>query len=210
MSARVSAESLLECLQKPINSVSLRRAYLMMLRVHWSDAANLGDLQDVLGCQLYSDEAGSKLNVTLNYLFDVKKTDSYPAVILGFGDFVATKNTLNNYAGMSEDYGATYYSLPTKVQMTISHIHANPDTATAMAESTATFLLGTRDATMRRLNLRSYDLTGISAVKPLEKLPTRYFNVEVSVQLDFNMAVTVNLEGHRLKKYGHELNAEPT
>lgn len=210
MSARVSAENLIQCLQRPINSVSLRRAFLMMLRVHWSDAENFGDSSDDLACLTYSDDKVDKqLEVTLNYLFDSKKTENFPAVILGFGNFVTQKNVLNNFAGLSSDYGSTYYALPTSTTMTVSHIHANPDVATAMAESTATFLMGTREPTMKRLNLRRFDIAGISAVQPLEKLPARYFNVEVTAQLDFNMAVTVNLEGHRLKKYGQELNPEP-
>ncbi len=209
MSVRVSTESLIQCLQRPINSVSLRRAFLMILREHWGDPANHGDSAEDLACLSYDDDGAGNLNVTMNYLFDVKKTENYPAVILGFGDFVTQKNVTNNYAGMSDDYGSTFYAMPTHVTMTVSHIHERPDGATAMAESTATFLMGTRDYTARTLNLRRFDVVGISSVKPLENLPARYFNVEVSAYLEFNMAVTVNLEGHRLKKYGQELNTEP-
>lgn len=181
----------------------------MMLRVHWSDAGNFGDMQDVLGCLTYSDDAlQSKLGVTMNYLFNPKKTDQYPAIILGFGGMQAVKNTLDNFAGNSEDYGENYYAMPAKTTMTVAHIHRDPDTASAMAESTATFLMGTREPTMDRLKLRAYDIAGISNIKPLEKMPSQFFNVEVLAQLDFNMAMTVNLEGHRLKKFGQELNSE--
>lgn len=209
MSARVSAEQFFECLRKPINSVTLRRVFLLMMRVHWSDTHNFGDLKDELSCLVYSDEAGSRLDVILDYMFDSKQTTSYPAIILGFGDMTTKKNSLDNYAGISEDYAAKYYALPTSIPLKISHIHSNADTAAAMAESTATFLLGTREPMMQRLNLRAFDITSISAVNLYEKAPSRYFKVEVSAQLDFNMAVTVNLEGHRLKKFGQEFNPEP-
>jgi len=60
------------------------------------------------------------------------------------------------------------------------------------------------------LNLRAYDVLGISGVKPVpdENMPAKFFYVEVVAQLDFNMAVTVNLESHRLKKVLFDLDSE--
>jgi len=208
MPARTSAVELYECFQKPINIVNLRRIMLLLLRVHWSDADNHADLGQELGCLTYSDtEASPALHVILNYAYNYKDTSQFPAVIVSFADTQLTKNTVANYAGAAVDNSATFSAIPAKTMVVISHVHSSADVATAMAESTATFLVGVREPTMKRLDLRAFDVLGVSRVRPLEKMPAKYFSVEVSLSIDFNMAVTVNLEGHRLKKYGQEFTA---
>jgi hypothetical protein len=212
MSIDASAAALFQdfndCLEKPLSSVALRRIFTSLLKVHWGDAHNFGEYEETLGCLVYDDDpAASKLTILPAYVFDAEKTENFPGIFVGLG-INYKKTSLDNFAGQGEDLSDTYYSTLANVAMTISHVHRSADLAFSMAESTTAFLLGLRKPIMNRIGLMEMEPRGLSEAQPIQSKPERFFEVDLTINLTFNLGMTVNLESHRLKKFASYLTPQ--
>ena len=208
--SRVSAEALFSdmdgCIDRPLSSVTLRRIYTSLLRVHWGDAGNYGDFQDLLGCLVYDDDPKTgTLSIQPTYVYDEREsTEHIPGIFIGMA-IGYKKSVVNDFAGYGPDMSDTYNTVLATAQFRFTHAHRQPDLALSMAENTTGFLLGIREEMMRRLALSEMTLTGISDVNRLRGDTPRFFGVDLAMQVTFNLGVTVNMESHRLKKFAAEL-----
>lgn len=211
MSARVSAEALFSdldnCPDRPLSSVTLRRIFTSLLKVHWSDSRNFGEFEDALGCLTYSDNTPeTMLTIAPTHAFyDQATTQTLPGIFVGMGiDY--RKSGLDDFAGYSADRSDTYRTVAATAKVAITHVHRQPDLALSMAECTTGFLLGIKDYLKERLGVSEITLLGLSDVNRLQQFDTaKFFGVDLAMRVTFNLGVTVNLESHRLKKFAAEL-----
>lgn len=210
MSARVSAEALFSdidgCHDRPLSSVTLRRIFTSLLRVHWSDKGNYGDFRDMLGCLEYSDDPKtSTLSILPTHVYEEdKNTEQIPGIFLGMTlDY--RKLALNDFAGHGPDKSDTYNTIHATANIRITHAHRHADIAMSMAECTTGFLLGMREELMRKLGWDEMTVLGMADANRLRPDTERFFGVDLALRVTFNLGVTVNLESHRLKKFAEEL-----
>jgi len=190
-----------DCMDKPISSVTLRRVFTSLLKVHWSDSNNFGEYSEPLGCLIYDDDEGaSKLSILPTYVFDDSNTESFPGIFIGM-QLNYRKAAMDNFAGEGDDRSDTFYSTLANVAMTFSHVHRSADVAFSMAENTTAFLVGLRKPIMNRVGLMEMDVRGLSDAQQVRSKPDRFFGVDLTLNITFNLAMTVNLESHRLKKF---------
>lgn len=210
MSARITAEEFYgECIDKPLDMVMLRRIFLLLTRIHWSDGRNHYQEDVDFSCLTYSDtDSESKLSVELTDVYDDNDTDNFPGVFIGFQNgFKMSKQVLDYNAGSSEDNSVMYKTVTWDGILSIKHVHSSADTALAMADSTFVFLTAVRESMFRRFSIQKMDFENVSPPARLEAdKSNRFFSVDLTLSLQFTVTVNVNIEGHRLKTWGVELS----
>jgi len=192
---------------KPLNSVALRRAFLILARLHWGHASNHGDYAEMLKGLLYAGGPERTLKVDLFDLFKGEDREDYPAIFVGFRDGLRySKVALDNMSGQTAALDGQSYTRVAKANMTLSHYHANSDTALIMAESTSSFLEGVRPQTMRNMGLALMEVDSLAGPSRVHSSAETVFKVDIFVGLSFNTAMTVTIESHRIKKWSAALS----
>lgn len=198
--------------EKPVNSVALRRVFLILARLHWGHQSNHGDYTEFLQGLLYAgDPATRTVKVDLFDLFKGEDREEYPAIFVGFRDGVRfSKLAVDNMSRQTAPLDGQTYSKGAKTTMVLSHYHRSSDTALAMGESTAFFLEGVRPQVMANLGLTSMEVDGLIGPVRVHAAAELTFKVDVFVGLSFNTAMTVTIESHRIKKWSAALDKKLT
>ena len=189
-------------LEAPLSMVSLRRIFLLMLRLHYSDPDNFGDYKDLIGNLRYNDELKfSTLGIELLSTFEPESyKDGQANIFLGFQSHNFKKVAINNYSGQNTDGSSNYHVMPTDSVLVLRHVANTGDQALLIGEMTAAFLFGIRPMLMQKIGLRAMDVLSVSDPKIIDKAPERSFQVDVSVAINFGYVMTTNIESHRIKK----------
>lgn len=208
MSASISLKALHTCFNTPLDGANLRSVFLLLTRLHYSEPKNYGDLEAKLGCFKYSDDkADSTIAVELSQEYDLSKGSVRPAVFVGMDSGLTFKKTdVAHKSGQAEDNSFSDTSHIAVMGLNIIHVASTMDEALLLAESSASFYIGIREAIMDRLGLLSFVPIAITAPHMMEASPERYFRVDTTFSLSYNYVVRVNIESHRLKKFAMELN----
>ena len=210
MSARISAEEFYnDCIDSPLDMVMLRRIFLLLTRVHWGDAENHYQQPNPFDCLVYSDEEkDSRLTVDLTDIYNEDETDNFPGVFVGFeGGFTLSKITQNYEAVASDDGSAEHRIVSWKGRLVIKHVHQSADIAMAMADSTFAYMMALRSSLMSRFPIRQLDIVGVTDpqnIKPQNA--RRFFKVDLVSDVEFTATVSINMESHRIKKWGLKMS----
>lgn len=208
MSAEEDVKTLLSCMKDPMTIVNMRRIFLLMMRVHWSDSDHFGFFEEHLGCETYNyDDPKQGLTVDLRETFDPTNTDRFPGVFVGFHNgFTFDKKAIDDFHSRNTDRSRTHRVKRTSGRLVVSHIHKSADIALSMGEIDAEFLFGIREALFAQLPLRGFDITNIGEPVKVGEAPQRFYRVEVVAELTADFAVTTNIESHRIKKIAARFN----
>jgi len=208
MSAQSTLPELFACLDRPLDSVNLRRFFLMLMRAHWLDTQNHGSLSEFFSCVRYDDDPAQKtLDVELSYTYDPSKSSLSPAIYVGFEGFNLQKLGIGNSVGRAPDNSTRQEAKRAETIMRVTHVAPSADMALLMAESNAVILQGIEKDLIANMDILSLEVLGWSDPKMLEKAPERNFQVDLRCSLSFNFMVEIDIESHRIKKFGTELNA---
>jgi hypothetical protein len=194
---------LYECMRRPLDSVNLRRFFLMLFRAHWSDAANHGQLKDFFDCLQYDDNKDERtVDVELAHVYDVDKGTTRPSIYVGFSGFSMKKIAIGNAVGRSEDNSVRREGKKAETLLRVGHIAQSADMALLMAESNAVLLQGIEKDICSNMDLLSLEVLDWSDARLLEKSPDRNFQVDLQCAISFNFMVEIDMESHRIKKFG--------
>ena len=199
-----------ECFGQPLTLTNLRAVILLVLRSHYADPNNFGDLKDALKCLTYDPDKpdDSSLGIELGSVFDTKNPGPGPGIYVDFsGQAEWKKKVLDNSAGYNDDNSLHKYVWLVETDMIISHLSDSIDLSLTMAESSTSLFLGLRPHLMQVLSLSSMEVKALSFPKPPEKDIERYFRVDLVLSFVFNFHMSVNFESHRLKKFSLELSS---
>ena len=210
MSARISAEEFYgSCIDKPLDMVLMRRIFLLLTRIHWSDGNNHYQEDVNFDCLEYSDDPQeSKLAVELTDVYDEDDTDNFPGIFVGFKNgYKLSKLMLNYDSSGSDDNSVERKLVSWKGQLALKHVHKSSDTATAMADSSFVFMMAVRETLMQHFPVRQMDFVGVSDPQKLDpEKSNRFFKVDLIIDIEFTVTVNINMESHRLKTWGLELS----
>lgn len=203
-----TTEALLHCLAGPPTSDSFRRMLLLFLRGHYSSSDNYMGF-DHLECFIWHpDEKQSKLAVEFTHNPDDRKPDNYPGVFVGFAESNFQKVAIGNFAGNSQDLAGTDNSKEAVADYEIFHVAKRPTDAYDLAELTARVLLAMGPVMAKNGRATGFEVMGMR--KPVEKkpAPTNQYTVAIPVRISYTMAVTRNLESHRVRMISQYLATE--
>ena len=203
-----TTEELLHCLAGPPTADSFRRMLLLFLRGHYSSAENYMGF-DHLNCFVWHpDEKQSKMAVEFTHNPDDRKPDNYPGVFVGFAESNFQKVAIGNFAGNSQDLAGTDNSKEAVADYEIFHVAKKPTDAYDLAELTARVLLAMGPVMARNGRATGFEVLGMR--KPVEKkpAPTNQYTVAIPARISYTMAVTRNLESHRVRMISQYLATE--
>lgn len=204
-----SLYNLFECMTEPLNSVNLRRFFLMLFRAHWLDSDNHGTLKEHLSCMRYDDNPKEKtMDIELAHVYDKAKGNSRPAIYVGFDGFGLKSSGIGDVIGHALDNSSRIESKKAETLMRVGHISESADMALMMAESNATLLQGIHKDIMASMDILKVDVQGWSDPVLMEKAPDRNFQVDLTCAVSFNFMVEINIESHRIKKFALQLEAQ--
>lgn len=208
MSGQSTLNELFACLDRPLDSVNLRRFFLMLMRAHWMDSQNHGSLSEFFSCVRYDEDPAQRtLDIELAHTYDPNKASLSPAIYVGFESFNLQKLGIGNSVGRSPDNSTRQEAKRAETMMRLSHVASSADMALLMAESNAVLLQGIEKDLIANMDILSLEVMGWTDPKPIEKAPERNFQVDLRCSLSFNFIVEIDIESHRIKKFGTELNA---
>ena len=199
-----------ESFEKPFTMSGLRRIFLLLMRFHFSDSNNYGDLREVLKSLVWTEkEETTAMDVELLGVFNPSILVRRPAVYVGFRDMKFDKKVVADYAGQSEDTATRYLVKIVDTQLVVRSVAADEDMVSAMSDTALAFLFGMRDMLFRKLQpqMRAMDVAEMTDPKLVEKAPERRFQCDVITALNFNYSISTNLESHPVKKVAVEWGA---
>lgn len=196
-----TAEDILRCLHGPVTTESFRRLLLLFLRGHYASAANYAGMGfDHLGCYTWSPEATSTLSIEYTHNDDDQRPDNYPGIFVGFSKADFTKLAIGNFSGHTQDTAGTHMAKEAVVDFTISHIAKKASDAYDLAELTALVLTAMADPLARNAGATGFEVTGMAPPVRKKPAPDSYYTVATNVRITYTMAVTRNLESHRIRR----------
>lgn len=205
---------LMACLDsKPLTLAALRKTMLILTRFHWSQPENHGDLASNFDCLTFDVENPDTSVLHIEPLESYTEEKSHcPAIYTGQREAPLKPMSLGTIEGNfdpSADNSTTVHGWRCETIAVAGHMHQSVEVALLMAESTLTFWSGIAPSLCGRLGLISFQPLGLSAPVKQDKAPTRSYRVDVTAQIVFTWAVSVNIESHRLKLIMSEINPAP-
>lgn len=203
-----TTEELLACVKGPVTSDLFRRLLLLFLRGHYSSGANYMGF-DHLGCFTWdADETKRTLEVEYTHTDSDRKPDNYPGVYVGFGQADFNKIAQGNFAGHSHDLAGTDLSKESTANFEVSHVSKRASDAYDLAELTSRALTAMAEPLAMNAGAHSFEVLGMRKPKNKKPEPESYYIVATPVQIKYTLAVTRNIESHRIRMIALELDSE--
>ncbi len=195
------AAEYLKCLREPLSPAMLRRLFLYLMRFHWSDPRNHGDLEEALGCFVH-DLEGRDSTFFVGYLSDYKPEDtrSVPGLHVGIKTTSLKASGLGDNAGWSGDNATHYRSRLAETTVVLAHTAYDDTQALLAAESSALFVSALCDALAANTGALAASLSSIGDSQPVKGAPQPHYRVDAAVSIRYTWGVAVNIESHRLKQ----------
>ena len=182
---------------------AIRGIFLMLTRIHWSDAEHYGSMRSKIGKFIWSrDDRLRTLFIDFDYNYDPSNLDKRPAIFVGTSDLSYRKVAIDHLRTRSEDRATDDYVMVASTNIIIRHIGKTPDESWAMGDLTGQFFLGMRKMLQERLKVHAFDIAQLMASKPFEapsQKADQQFIVDLIMNLQFNAVWLSTREGHRLK-----------
>ena len=189
-----------------ITPYTLRRAFLLLARFHYSDPSHYGILSKKLKNFVWSqDENKRSLRIDLDYEYDPKKKDERPAIFVGCRDINYSRIVSDNQKSQSEDLASEEYVKDGDTAIIIRHIGGTPDEAFQLSDLSAQFFLGIRKIMIEHVKLKGYEVQSQLSSRPFERASEQadqQFICDLIIAIKFNAIWNVFRESQRLKTIG--------
>lgn len=199
---------LLATLASTADAVVIRRAFLLLTRLHWSTPFNYGRYAEAFADTFYSDdEKARKLEVDLTDNADPSAAQfRLPSIFVGLGQYSFERVVVGNYGGHSDDRATTYKTTRGQNMVQWFHFAEHSDAALAMAEVTNGFAASIGDLLKNYLNIENYMVAGMTPpMKIAAKDSVEKYQCSLTATFTFNNVLSLTHESHRLKKIIHDL-----
>jgi len=191
-----------------LGPVSLRRIFLLLTRIHYSDPAHYGEFKDKMAKFVWSqDDTKRKLFIDYDYNYRPTNLEQRPAVFVGVDDVTYRRVVIDNARNVTEDNSGTSSSYAAETGIIFRHISMTPDEALALGEMTAMFFTGMRKNLIQQMKLHAFDLVKLSSTKPFlrsSEEPDQQFVCDTVLRLSYIHDWTTRWESHRIKTVSFE------
>ena len=193
----------------PPDPVSMRKLFLLLTRLNFSDPKHYGAYESLLENLVYSDNpTESRLSVDLLSIYAPSKTFSRPAIFVGFTESRFERMAPADDAGHSEDNSRIYKAKRVSTTLKIVHTANDPDQALALGTISATFFLGIQQLLLQGFGLLHFTIESITDATLIEKSPDTAFSCTLTASVNYEFQTVTALESHRIKKFALTLDAQ--
>jgi hypothetical protein len=188
-----------------LGAVNLRRIFLLLTQLHFSDPKNYGAMEDELKNFVWNkDKTKSKLFIDLDYVYDPAKSDQFPGIYVGVGDIDFKKVLMGNHESYTPDNAGSKNILHGLTTIIIRHASLSPDEALALADLSFGYYTGIRELLMERMKLKEFSIQKLSTprffhIDGTEKADKKYV-ADLIMNLAYDATWTTFRESHRIKK----------
>jgi hypothetical protein len=182
----------------------IRRIFLMLVRVHYSDANHYGAYSKQLQSYVWSTRPDNIFTIEYDFNFDPTKTDKRPAIYVGTSDIEFRKVVIDNLNSQSLSRDADLSIKIAETNIVVRHIGKSADESWALGDLTCQFFLGMRKLLQERLRQRvtAFEIVKLTASKPFDRSPQQadqQFTVDLIMNFSYNASWMTLREGHRIK-----------
>lgn len=176
----------------------LRRVFILLARLHYSDPSNYGPMQKAMKQYTYAPE-GKKgtVNITLEELESVAQEDFFPAIQVAIEDVSFDRNVLGDVSGNDGERGLT-----AKTALSIHHCSQAADEAAQLAGLTAVFFAGIGPVIQKQLNLLTFIPARITKPVKVDSSAQQSFRLYRSTfqaTIAFDYSWVTQLESHLIR-----------
>jgi len=186
-----------------LTPVSLRRIFLLLTRLHFSDASHYGDKAIPLKNFIWSpDEKLRKLFIDYDYNYRPTDLEQRPGVFIGVDDITYARQVIDNQRENTADRSGTSFTYRAETGIILRHISLTPDEALTLGELSVDFYAGIRKMLMEQMKLQNFDLAALKATKPFlrtEMQTDQQFSCDLVMRISFLHDWTTFRESHRIK-----------
>ena len=196
--------TMLETLHRvALTPITIRRIFLLLTRIHYSDSDNYGAYKPKLEQFVWAkDDTKRKLHIDFDYDYDPLKLDKRPAIFVGTSDFDFKQVVIDNQKNQTEDRGGEEFVKQASTNIIIRHIGKTADESWSLGDLSAQYYLGIRKMLQERLKVSKLEVFKLIASKPFERTTQQadqQFIVDLLINLQYNAAWLTMREGHRIK-----------
>lgn len=195
-----TAQSLIECMRLPASSSKFRRIVMLLLRGHFSDAANYGEEYKHLSCYTWSDSKSPTLHVGFTHLPDDASPTNYPGIYVGFGGVTKTRVAIGNHGGRTEDYAGSFLTKQNELTLVINHVTKEAGDAYDLADMSDMVLSSLGHQLLLISGALAFEVEGYTEPKKEVPSPDRYYTVAMTVKISYTHVVTRFIESHRIRR----------
>lgn len=186
-----------------LTPVSLRRIFLLLTRLHFSDSKHYGDKAEPLKDFIWSaDDKVRKLFIDYDYHYQPTHLEQRPAVFVGVDDLIFTRQVLDNQRENTEDRSGTNFTYKAETSIILRHISLTPDEALTLGELSVDFFAGVRKMLMETMRLQHFDVTALKSTRPFlrtEVQSDQQFSCDLIMRISFLYDWVTFRESHRIK-----------
>ena len=204
---------LLEALDNiALTPLFIRKIFLMLVRVHYSDANHYGPYAEKFKNYVWSNRQDNIFTIDYDYNFDPLKTDKRPAIYIGTSDIEFRKIVIDNLNSQSPSRDGDLSIKIANTNIVVRHIGKSADESWALGDMTCQFFMGMRKLLQERLRQRvtAFEIVKLTASKPFDRSPQQadqQFTVDLIMDFSYNAAWMTLREGHRIKTVTFEQRA---
>jgi hypothetical protein len=186
-----------------LTPVTIRKIFILLTRLHYSDPDHFGSLKPKLSKFVWNADIKLRgIHVDFDYNYDPNNTDLRPAVFVGTSDIDFQKVAVNNQQSQTDDRSGEIYVKRAGTNIILRHIGKTPDETWALADMTSQFYMGITKMLQERLKVSSFEVVKLMGSKPFERKSQEadsQFIVDLIMNLQYNAAWLTTREGHRIK-----------
>jgi hypothetical protein len=186
-----------------LTPVTIRKIFILLTRLHYSDPDHFGSLKPKLSKFVWSADLKLRgIHIDFDYNYDPEKTDLRPAVFVGTSDIDYRKLVINNQQSQTADRSGEIFVKQAGTNIILRHIGKTPDETWALGDMSAQFYMGITKMLQERLKVSSFEVVKLMASKPFERKSQEadsQFIVDLIMNLQYNAAWLTTREGHRIK-----------
>ena len=187
-----------------LTPVTIRRIFLLLVRLHYSNSSNYGPMAKQMAPYIWSaDPNKCAVQIDYDYNYDAANMDKKPAIFVGLDDVEYKRVVLENHAKFTYDLAGQHLIKTASTKIIVRHIGSSPDEALTLENLTCQFLLGIQPIIRDTLpQVLEYDVVGSKSSRPFEKnsqQAQQRFISDTIVAFSYNSAWMVEFESHRIK-----------
>jgi hypothetical protein len=195
-----TTRSLVDCMALPPSSSKFRRIIMLLLRGHYSNAANYGSEYQHLSCYTWNDGKNPSLHVGFTHLPDDDSPDNYPGVYVGFGGVAKSRLAIANDGGLTDDYSGNFISKQNDLTLVINHVAKEAGDAYDLADMSDMVLTAMGHPLLLQSGALSCEVEGYAEPKKEVPSPDRYYTVAMTLKISYTHVVTRSVESHRIRR----------
>jgi hypothetical protein len=196
-----TTKCLLECMDAPPTSGRFFRIVLLMLRGHYANPANYGEVFEHLKCFWWDpDNLAATLAVEPATGGKDDSPDAYPGIYVEFGGVTMDRLALGNHSGLSNDMGANYLAKRSTLTLKVNHVAKEMTDAYDLADMSAVMFTALAPPFAEKCGASLFEVEGYAAPKKEVPAPDRYYTVAMTIKISYTHSVTRSIESHRIRQ----------